>query len=157
MDYIWITLGGILLATGVVGCFLPVLPGPPLAFAGLLIQQLKSSPPFSLRFLVIFLIVTIIITALDYLIPVYSTKKFGGSKYGVWGCIIGLIAGIWFGPAGIIIGPFMGAWIGELLNGSNSEKAFQAAMGSFIGFLAGTLLKLIASFVMIWYWVMSWV
>jgi uncharacterized protein len=157
MDYVWIIAGGILLIAGMIGCFLPVLPGPPLAFFGLLIQQLKSSSPFSTRFIVIVLVVTIIITILDYIIPVYSTKKYGGSKYGVWGCTIGLVIGLWLGPLGIIAGPFVGAFLGELIASTEPAQAFKAATGSFIGFLTGTFLKLIVCFVMIGYWVTSWI
>jgi uncharacterized protein len=157
MDYVWIIVGGILLIAGMIGCFLPVLPGPPLAFFGLLIQQLKSSSPFSTRFIVIVLVVTIIITILDYIIPVYSTKKYGGSKYGVWGCTIGLVIGLWLGPLGIIAGPFVGAFLGELIASTEPAQAFKAATGSFIGFLTGTFLKLIVCFVMIGYWVTSWI
>jgi uncharacterized protein YqgC (DUF456 family) len=157
MDYVWIIAGGILLIAGLIGCFLPVLPGPPLAFFGLLIQQLKSSSPFSTRFIVIVLVVTIIITLLDYIIPVYFTKKSGGSKYGVWGCTIGLVIGLWLGPIGIIAGPFVGAFLGELIASTDPAKAFNAAIGSFIGFLTGTFLKLIVCFAMTWYWITSWV
>ncbi len=156
MDYVWIISGGVLLLAGMIGCFLPVLPGPPLAFFGLLIQQLKSSSPFSTKFLIVFLLITIGITLLDYIIPVYGTKKFGGSKYGIWGSTMGLLIGLFFGPVGIIAGPFIGALIGELLATSDPAQALKAATGSFIGFLAGTFLKLIVCFTMAWYWINSW-
>jgi uncharacterized protein YqgC (DUF456 family) len=132
------------------------LPGPPLAFCGLLIQQLKSSSPFSSQFIFLFLIVTIIITMLDYVIPAYGTKKFGGSKYGIWGCTIGLIIGLWLGPLGIIAGPFIGAFLGELIASPDSSQALKAATGAFIGFLAGTFLKLMLCITMVWYWFASW-
>lgn len=157
MDYVWIVCGGLLLSAGIVGCFLPVLPGPPLAFLGLLVQQFKSTPPFSTRLLFIFLAVTVVITVLDYVIPVYTTKKFGGSKYGIWGCTIGLVAGIWLGPLGIIAGPFVGALLGELIASQDSSQALKAATGSFVGFVAGTFLKLIVCFSMAWYWFTSWI
>lgn len=156
MDYVWIISGGVLLLAGMIGCFLPVLPGPPLAYFGLLIQQLKSSSPFSTKFLIVFLLITIGITLLDYIIPVYGTKKFGGSKYGVWGSTLGLLIGLFFGPLGIIAGPFIGALIGELLATSDPAQALKAATGSFIGFLAGTFLKLMVCVAMGWYWINSW-
>lgn len=156
MDIFWIVLGGILIATGIVGCFIPILPGPPLAFIGLWIQQIKSQQPFSGKFLWIWAGITLIVTVMDYWVPVYSTKKFGGSKYGLWGCTIGFFLGLWLGPFGIILGPFIGAFIGEILANQNSAHAFQAAVGSFIGFLFSTLLKLVACLVMVWYWVDSW-
>ncbi|HTE32728.1 MAG TPA: DUF456 domain-containing protein [Chryseolinea sp.] len=151
MITLWIIIGIILLLAGIVGCILPFIPGPPLCFLALLLQQLNPERPFAAKFLWLWAAVTLVVTLLDYVIPVYGTKKFGGSKYGAWGCTIGLIAGFWFGPLGIIIGPFVGAFVGELLANNNSEAALRSAAGSFIGFLFGTLLKLIACFIMGWY------
>jgi uncharacterized protein YqgC (DUF456 family) len=84
---------------------------------------------------------------LDYIIPALGTKKFGGSKYGIIGTTVGLVVGLIFlGPFGIIIGPFVGAFIGELIyDNENSNRAFKAAIGSFIGFLFSTGLKFIVS------------
>jgi uncharacterized protein len=153
MDVFLLVVGCILMLLGLAGCVLPFLPGPPLCYAALLIQQLQTVPPYTTKFLVIWAVVTVVVTALDYVIPVYGTKKYGGTKYGMWGCVIGLIAGIWIGPVGIIIGPFVGAFVGELLANSSSEQALRAAFGSFMGFLVGTLLKLVACFVMGWYFI----
>lgn len=151
MDLLWIILGIILMIIGLIGSVLPFLPGPPLCYIGLLIQQLRTDAPYSFNFLMIWAIVTIGITVFDYIVPVYGTQKLGGTKYGVWGSTIGLIAGFWFGPAGIILGPFVGAFIGEWLAHNQTDKAFKAAVGSFIGFLFGTLLKLIVCGIMTWH------
>jgi uncharacterized protein len=153
MDVFLLVVGSLLMLLGLAGCVLPFLPGPPLCYAALLIQQFQAVPPYTTRFLIIWAVVTVVVTALDYVIPVYGTQKYGGTKYGMWGCVIGLIAGIWMGPVGIIIGPFVGAFIGELLANSSSEQALRAAFGSFMGFLVGTLLKLVACFVMVWYFI----
>ena len=138
--------------TGIFGCVLPLLPGPPLNYIGLLLLHFTTGYQFSTRFLVIWGIVTVVVYALDYVIPVWGTKKFGGSKRGVWGSMIGLIAGMFFFPPfGIIIGPFAGAVIGELTAGKDSKAALKSGFGSFVGFLTGTILKLIASGIMTWY------
>jgi uncharacterized protein YqgC (DUF456 family) len=155
MDVIWITLGIVLMLAGLAGCILPFLPGPPLCFVALLIQQMKNEPPFSSKFLWIWLAVTGLVVALEYIIPVYGTKRYGGTRFGMWGCMIGLIFGFWFGPLGIIIGPFLGALVGELVGNANSDLALRAAFGSFIGFLVSTLLKLIVCFVMTYYFIVS--
>lgn len=155
MDYVWVVLGGLFILLGLAGCFIPILPGPPLALAGLWIQQLKNISPFSNRTILIFLLLTLLITAIDYLLPVYSTRKFGGSKFGVWGCMIGLIVGLWLGPIGIIAGPLFGAFLGELMANQNSTQAVRAATGSFIGFLAGTIMKLVICVVMLGFWISS--
>jgi len=153
LEITWSILGGILMVVGLVGCFLPIIPGPPLSYMGLIALQFKEQSPFSTKFLIILAVVVVAVTALDYVVPAYGTKKFGGTKYGIWGCTIGLIVGLWMGPIGIILGPFLGALIGELMGGKSSDVAFKAAFGSFVGFLAGTLLKLIVCGVMGWYFV----
>ena len=146
IQIIWIIIGAIFIFVGILGCFIPILPGPPLAYVGLLMLQLLDPPAFTTRFLFIWAGITAIVTFLDYVIPVYGTKKFGGSKRGVWGSVIGLIIGIFFFPPfGIIIGPLLGALIGELSAGKTSSTAIRSAFGSFVGFLAGTSIKLIAT------------
>jgi uncharacterized protein len=155
MEIFWIVVAGLLMLTGILGCFLPFLPGPPLSFGALLILQLREVPPFTTQFLVICGLITLAITLLDYFIPIWGTKKFGGSSYGVWGCTLGLLAGFFFGPVGIIVGPFAGAFIGEMIATKDSSKALRSALGSFLGFLAGTLLKVVACVVMLWYFVMA--
>ncbi len=140
---------------GLIGCVVPLLPGPPLAYIGFLLVQLKTDSPYTLHFMLIWAGIVLVLTVLDYLIPVYGTKKFGGTQYGVWGCAIGLCAGLWFGPMGIIFGPFVGAFVGELIGSNQSHLALKAAIGSFIGFLLSTLLKLVACLVMFWYFVVA--
>jgi uncharacterized protein YqgC (DUF456 family) len=151
MDTFWLVLGIIMMLVGILGSILPLLPGPPLCFLALLLQQLRADPPFTAKFLWIWAAITIVVTVLDYVVPLYGTRKYGGSKYGVWGSTIGLIAGFWFGPFGIIIGPFVGAFVGELIASNNSQHALRAAWGSFVGFLFGTLLKLVVCLLMAWY------
>lgn len=153
MDALWLVLGVILMLVGIAGCILPFLPGPPLCFLALLIQQLQDSPPYTTKFLLIWAGITLVITGLDYVIPLYGTKRFGGTKFGMWGCAIGLVAGLWLGPLGLIVGPFAGAFIGELIGNAKSDHALRAAVGSFIGFLMGTLLKLVACLVMCRYFI----
>jgi uncharacterized protein len=155
MDVIWIIIAGLLILAGIVGSVAPLLPGPPLAYAGLLVMQLTSVPHFTLNFMLIWAGIVIVVSILEYLIPVYGTKKLGGSKYGLWGCSIGLFAGIWFGPWGVFLGPFVGAFIGELIASRQSDQAFKAALGSFLGFLFSTMLKLVICVIMALYYVWS--
>ena len=152
MDYVLIVFGVVLIIGGILGCVLPVLPGPPLSYIGLLLLHFTQRYQFSTRFLIIWAIITTVVYVLDYVIPSLGTKKFGGSKRGIWGSMIGLVIGLFFFPPyGIIIGPFLGAIIGELTSGKDSGTALKSGFGAFIGFLAGTLLKLIASGMMTWY------
>lgn len=134
---------------GILGSILPVIPGTPISWAGLLVLHLAPSIPFDWVFIVLTGIVAIGIYVMDYIIPAIGTKKFGGSKAGAWGTTIGLIIGIIAPiPFGILIGPFAGALVGELLfNKTEGPKAFKAALGSFIGFLASTFIKFMATVV----------
>lgn len=152
MDYVLIGLGIVFMISGILGCVLPIIPGPPLSYLGLLLLHFTEKYQFSTRFLIIWAVITGVVYALDYIIPAWGTKKFGGSKRGVWGSIIGLVIGLFFFPPfGIIIGPFVGAVVGELTVGKDSKAALKSGFGSFLGFLLGTLLKLIASGMMTWY------
>ncbi|HOI48358.1 MAG TPA: DUF456 domain-containing protein [Prolixibacteraceae bacterium] len=152
MDYFLIALGIVLLVAGIAGCVLPVLPGPPLNYAALLLLHVTSAYQFTTRFLITWAVITTVVYLLDYIIPAWGTKKFGGSRRGIWGSVIGLVAGLFFFPPfGIIIGPFVGAVIGELTLGKQAADALKSGFGSFAGFLLATLLKLIASGMMTWY------
>jgi len=156
MDELLILLGFICTFAGIVGCLLPVLPGPVLSYAGLLLLQLSSGHPFSIQFLVLFAVLTAGMAVLDYVIPVYGAKKLSGSKYGTWGSGIGLAAGVIFlFPIGIIVGPVAGAFIGELMSGKTAKQALKPALGSFLGFLAGTTIKVMLSLSMAYYFVLT--
>jgi uncharacterized protein YqgC (DUF456 family) len=155
MEIVWMVLGGLLLVVGFLGCFLPALPGPPLAFLALLVQQLRADGPFTTRFLLVWLAVAVVVTALDYWIPIYSTKKLGGTRAGMWGATVGLLVGLFIGPWGIIIGPFLGALVAELMANQTSEVAVKSALGSLVGFLFGTVLKLAVTVAMGWYLIAS--
>ncbi len=151
MDIFLLFLGFFFVLLGIVGAFLPVLPGPLTGWIGLLILHLTKIIPMDWTFLGITLGVALLIWGLDYVIPAWGTKKFGGSKYGIWGTVFGLIVGIIFlGPLGIIIGPFVGAFAGEMLHDStDSSKAIKAAFGSFIGFIFSTGLKFMISIIFV--------
>lgn len=144
MDILLLILAGILLIVGMLGSFLPVLPGVPLSWAGLLLFYLTSVVPVNYIFLGVTLLVTLIVVVLQYVIPAMGSKYFGGSKTGMWGATIGLVVGIFIPiPFGIIIGSFAGAFIGEIINRSDSRTATRAAFGSFVGLLASTFMEFI--------------
>lgn len=142
LDTFLLILGILLLILGFVGSILPFLPGPPLAYLSFICLQLSSHKPFSTSFLIGWALMVCLVLLLDYLIPIWGTKRFGGTKGGTWGANIGLIAGMFlFPPFGLILGPLVGAFAGELLNKQEVDKALRSALGSFLGFLAGTLMK----------------
>jgi uncharacterized protein YqgC (DUF456 family) len=156
MDYVLILFGLLFVVVGLIGCFIPILPGPPLSWLGVFLLYISENTSFSGKFILIWLIIAAFVTALDYFIPIWGTKKFGGSKMGIRGSIAGLIIGVFFPPIGIILGPFIGAFIGELMNNSQEKKqALKAAFGSFLGFVLGTGLKLFVSVTLGYYFVVE--
>ncbi len=154
MDWFLAILGGLFMLAGILGAVLPVLPGPPISFVGLLFLEWTSWVDFPMRFLIMMGLVAAAVTVLDYIVPIWGTRKFGGSKAGVRGSTVGLIIGVFFSPVGIIVGPFLGAVVAELMvNAGNFNKAFRSGLGSLAGFLLGTGLKLGASLLMAFYFI----
>lgn len=153
MDWILIIFGAILIIVGIAGAVLPVLPGLPLSYVGLLMLHFSSKAQFSTAFLLIWAAVVVLIQVLDIYLPLWGTKRFGGSKIGVRGSTIGLILGMFAGPLGIVFGPFVGALVGEMLYNKHFPTAFKAAFGAFMGFIIGTLSKIIAGILMLYYFV----
>jgi len=147
MDILLLLLGALFIILGIIGAFIPILPGPITSWVGLLLIHFTNAISFNWTFILSTLVIAVVVYILDYIIPALGTKKFGGSKYGIIGTTVGLLVGLIFlGPFGIIIGPFIGAFIGELIHDNeNSNRALKAAFGSFIGFLFSTGLKFIVS------------
>ena len=126
MDILLIILSFILILLGIIGSILPVLPGVPLSYAGIWVLHLTQRVQFSTEFLIFWGIMVLLVQLLDYFIPIWGTKKFGGSKRGMWGSALGMLVGIFIGPWGIIIGPFAGAVLGELTGGKETQAAIKA-------------------------------
>lgn len=145
MDYLLLILGLACMIIGILGSFLPVLPGPPISWVGLLLLYFTEAVEMNYWVLGVTLFIAVLVAILDYVIPAKGTKRFGGSSYGIWGTNIGLIVGILAPiPLGFIIGPFVGAFVGELIyNAKDHKRALKAATGSFIGFLASTFMKFV--------------
>ncbi len=154
MDIALLIIGALFVLVGIIGSILPLLPGPPIAWVGLLLLDFSNYADFSTQMLVITAIATVIIAVLDYLLPIFTTKKFGGTKAAQRGATIGTIIGIFLGPLGIIIGPFVGALLGELTaHPKDTQTALKVALASFVGFLLSTGIKLIWCMVLAWWFI----
>jgi uncharacterized protein YqgC (DUF456 family) len=156
-DYILLIFAIILMLLGIIGCLVPVLPGPPLSYLGLILLHFTKFADISSTILISLAVVAVVVTILDYIVPVWGTKKLGGTKYGTRGATVGLIIGLFLGPPGIILGPFIGAVVGELIFKDDMKYALKAGFGSLLGFLTGIGLKLAASFVITFYFVKEWI
>lgn len=142
MDLILEITGLLLAFLGLVGSFLPVIPGPLTSWLGLFLLHQSERIESDSSFLTVTFFIALSVFLVDYIIPALGTKKFGGSKKGIVGATIGVIIGVLFlGPLGILIGPFIGAFTGEKLNQTPNKQAAKAAFGSFIGFITGVFLK----------------
>ena len=153
MDIAIIVIGILAIILGLVGSVLPALPGPPIAYGGLLLLLLNETAKLSMMgnsyiWLIALGIITLFITVIDYYMPIWGTKKFGGTQAGSRGSTIGLIVAVilTFFTSGlavilILVGPFIGAYIGEKQVGQSNQVAMKSAVGSFLGFIAGTFMK----------------
>ena len=146
-------LGALAILAGIAGCFVPIIPGPIVAYCGLLCMMPTSKSP-SAATLVLFGVITAVVTVLDYVVPAMGAKKFKCSKWGIWGCTIGTFIGIFYFPIGLILGPFLGAVAGELIAKKPLAMAAKGGLGAFLGFLAGVFLKVVASLLMLTCYIM---
>lgn len=143
---------GLVMVIGILGSILPVLPGLPLVFGALLLAKILGYSSISWWLISFFGFLTVLGLVLDYLIPMATTKKFGGSRYGLIGLTIGFVVGLIFAPVGlfsIIVMPFLGALVGELIYDRKSHhRALKAASGSVIGYFLSIVYGLTVSFLM---------
>lgn len=154
MNILLIILAFVCLVVGIVATFTPVPPAVPVAWAGLLLARL-GGVAISTSVLIGAAVIGVMLMVLDYVIPLLTTKRFGGTKFGVWGCTLGLlvsIIGLPFGPTGLLglfFWPFVGAFAGELIKQQSFVPALRSAFGAFIGIMAGSLAKVLYAVVLI--------
>ena len=151
MDIICCIIWMILCIIAIIGSIIPGIPWPQLAYIWILLSQFLMDKPFSRLFIIIRWIVMIALIIIDYYLPILWTKKFWWSKYGNRWCIIGMIIWLFFWPIWLIWWPFVGALVGEYIHKKKWNKCFKPAFWAFIGFLSGTILKLIASIILLVY------
>lgn len=157
IDYIGVVLGVLLILLGFIGSVLPILPGPPLSFIGLLLYAFLQDflPPLTPSLMVILLGITLAVTVIDYLLPLISAKRYGTSKWGIYGSLGGMILGAFFSPFGMVLGALIGAICVEWLISRKEEKALKAGLGIVVGSLLGMVLKLGTSGLMGYYLILS--
>ena len=141
MDIALAIVGGVLLAAGFVCCAVPLVSGPAVAYCALWTLYF-SSVSIPVGMLVLGGVLVVVVSVLDYVVPAWGAKRFNCSRWGVFGCFVGTIAGLFFLPIGLVAGPFLGAFAGELIAGRNVGPAFRGGFGALLGFLCGTFFKL---------------
>lgn len=152
MEIFIAVIGALLVIIGLLGTFIPMLPGTPISYAGLLLLLLIPGCTLTWKFFLIWGIIVVVLQVLNYFIPIWGVNKFGGTKYGQWGSVLGVIVGLFAGPLGIIVGPFVGAVIGELIAGTNFSDSLRAGFGSFLGTFIGMVLGIIVAAILMFYY-----
>jgi uncharacterized protein YqgC (DUF456 family) len=155
LETIAIIIGSIFVLLGIAGCVLPILPGPVLIFLGLLILALLKDffPPLTPTLMIVMAFLTVVVTIGDYMIPLWGAKKYGTSKWGIWGSVAGMAIGLLFSPFGMLLGAVIGAVAVEWLVQKERGKAFKAGWGVIVGSLLGAVLKLGVSGMMVYYFI----
>jgi len=155
LETIAIVTGSIFVLVGIAGCVLPILPGPVLSFLGLLLLALLKdfSPPLTPTLMIVMAFLTVVVTIGDYMIPLWGAKKYGTSKWGIWGSVAGMAIGLLFSPFGMLLGAVIGAVAVEWLVQKEKGKAFKAGWGVIVGSLLGAVLKLGVSGMMTYYFI----
>lgn len=157
LEILAILMGSLLMLLGLIGSVLPLLPGPPLCFIGLFLLALikKFSPPLTPALITLLGIVTVLMIAMDYILPLLGAKKYGSSKWGVWGSILGMLIGMFLSPLAVLLGAFFGAVVAEWLAGKTKGESFRAGWGVMMGTLFATMVRLGFSGLMIYYFIMA--
>ena len=157
MDTLIIILAILAGIIGIAGSILPGLPGAPFSWVGMLLLYVwgnganAAGEPMSLTTLIVWGVVVVVVSVVDYIVPMYLTKATGGSKYAERGAMIGLIVGIFLTPIGMILGSFLGAFIAEMTYAKKDiESSLKAAFGSFLGFILGTGIKTVVAVLIMW-------
>jgi uncharacterized protein YqgC (DUF456 family) len=155
IEGITIAIGSILMLLGLAGSILPILPGPPLSFIGLFLLALLRhfSPPLTSTLVILLAIVTILVVGMDYIIPLLGAKKYGASKWGIWGSVLGMAIGIFWSPFAMLAGAFIGAVLAEWFVGKKKGEALRAGWGVMMGTLFATILRLGVSGMMTYFFV----
>lgn len=149
MEIFLATMAFLMVLIGLLGAVIPMLPGPPLSFVGLLLLWCCDGYDITTTTLWVTGVLMVVITILDYVAPIWLTNIGGGTKSGVNGATIGMFLGLFFMPWGLVIGPFLGALVGELVGHTSKDKALKVALMSFLSFLLTTGIKLIYSMVLL--------
>lgn len=134
-DAVYMCVGWLLIAIGICGCVIPLIPGPPIAFIALLFAKIIGDHILPSRAtLLLAAAITIVVTVLDYVVPAIGARRFNCSRLGTIGCVIGTLVGLFFLPLGVIVGPFFGALIGESVSGKISDRHRLVRSGRLLDF-----------------------
>lgn len=149
-DLVFYTLGALLIVGGLAGAILPSLPGIPMVFGGIwLVAAVDDYRHLGLWWLLLIGALGALGVIVDFVAGTLGAKRVGASKRALWGASLGTFVGMFFGIPGILLGPFIGALLGELSSGTSVLRSAHVGIGTWLGLLLGTLVKLVISLVMV--------
>jgi uncharacterized protein YqgC (DUF456 family) len=150
LDIALYVLAALLMLGGLAGSVLPMLPGIPMVFGGIwLAAAVDGYRHLGLWWLLIIGAIGAVGVIVDFVASTLGAKRVGASPRALWGAAIGTIVGMFFGIPGLLFGPFIGAILGELASGTSVLRSAHVGVGTWLGLLFGTLLKLVLSFLMV--------
>ncbi len=151
MKALWTIVALLVMAVGLVGTVVPVIPGILLIYAGYLLYGFATGwQAYGLAAIIAWSVVTGLVLLLDFYAGAIGAKRYGASRSGAWGSLIGgLIGMLAAGFPGLILGPFVGAAVGELLRGRSYREALRSGWGTFTGFMVGSVVRIAIGVVMI--------
>ena len=157
MELFWWLFTIVLFAVGLIGTVLPIIPGTTIILAAAVVHRMMLGAEKSIgwRSIALLLLLTLATYALDFLGAYFGAKYFGATKWGMYGAILGALAGLFFGIIGLFVGPVIGALAGEFIAGKKMIDAGRAGWGSLLGNLAGMIGKLVIALIMITIFLMN--
>ncbi|WP_458071278.1 DUF456 domain-containing protein [Rhodanobacter sp. BL-MT-08] len=157
MDIALYLLAAALIVGGLIGSVIPALPGLPMIFGGIwLTAAVDDYRHLGLWWLLIIGSLAAAGVILEFVASTLGAKRIGASRQAMWGASIGTLAGMFLGIPGLLLGPFIGALLGELASGNSVLRSAHVGVGTWIGLLFGTLMKLVISFVMVGLFALAW-
>ncbi|MBZ4039262.1 DUF456 domain-containing protein [Novilysobacter selenitireducens] len=156
-ETLYYVLSGVLILAGIAGTVLPALPGLPLVFAGMALAAWAGDfQEVGVPMLVLLGLLTVLSLVVDFLATMLGAKRVGASRLALVGSVVGTLVGLFFGPIGLFAGPFLGALVGELIHGRQIHAAAKVGLGTWVGIVIGTVLKLGLAFAMLGLFALAW-
>lgn len=157
MDILLWCLAVLLVVVGLGGTVLPVLPGVPLVFGGLLLAAwIDAFAHVGWPVLLVLALLTVLSLVVDVAASSLGAKGAGAGRAAMLGAAIGTLVGLFFGFAGLMLGPFLGAAAGQFLVRQDAVEAGRAGVGAWLGFVLGSLAKLALALVMVLIFIVAW-
>jgi uncharacterized protein YqgC (DUF456 family) len=152
-----LALGAVVVLAGLAGIVVPVLPGLPLVFGGLVLAAWSDGfERVGPAMLALLGLLTAISVVVDATAAATLTRRGGAGRAAAWGAFGGALLGLPFGLAGLVAGPFVGAALGEYLAVRDLRRAGRAGAWSWLGLVLAVAARFAIGFLMLGLFVLAW-